>query len=170
MAAMKRYLRATWMGCVIAGLLGCANVVPALPLTVAAQETVVIGHVITVLMGPTTRIYTPELRFFELFHRSSHERFRVKIHSDDSWFVVALPPGTYELTRIMVNEGAFQEAAGLNMTFQVAEGQINYVGTWRLGVEIPQYERMLLVSAVSENEDVVRKSYRLIRRHGAVPS
>ena len=46
--------------------------------------------------------------------------------------------------------------AGLNPQFQASEGNVTYVGTWRFGVESPQYDRSILLSAVAEQEPTLR--------------
>lgn len=131
---------------------------PAVPNRVPAEGAVVVGHVITVLTGPTTRWYTPELRFFELVNSASGERIRVDVQDDDAWFVLPLPAGEYELSRLQISEGAFLGMAGLDPKFQAVDGRVTYVGTWRLGVESPQYDRTVLLSAVEETEAVVQEA------------
>ena len=149
---------------VILILTGCATTtLPALPNSSDSSKapysdgSIVVGHVITVLMGPTTRGHLPELRFFELINIATQDRIRVEVESEDRWFILPLPPGDYELSRVQVAEGGFQGTAGLNPGFKVAGGELTYVGTWRLGIESPQYDRSILLSAVMENEDVVRR-------------
>jgi hypothetical protein len=48
--------------------------------------------------------------------------------------------------------------ATLNPGFKVLEGTVTYVGTWRLGIESPQYDRSVLLSAVEESEEAVRRA------------
>jgi hypothetical protein len=47
-----------------------------------------------------------ELRFFELVHSPSWHRFQVKVQANDTWFILPLPAGDYEVARIQVQEGA----------------------------------------------------------------
>ncbi|MGE3153064.1 MAG: hypothetical protein AB7G48_07945 [Nitrospiraceae bacterium] len=117
---------------------------------------VVVGHVITVLLGPTTRIYNPTLHFFELMNSNTHDRIRVDLSSDDAWFVLPLPVGSYEVTLLQIAEGAFLANAGLNSRFHVEEG-LTFVGTWRLGIESPQYDREVIISVVTDNEVHIRE-------------
>jgi hypothetical protein len=141
---------------------GCVTTLPASPdsseVTLSSDGALVVGHVVTVLIGPTTRPYAPELRFFELINTATQERIRVDVESGDRWFIVPLGPGDYELSRIQISEGAFQATAGLNPGFKVIEGRITYVGTWRLGIESPQYDRSALLSAIEEDREVVRRA------------
>ena len=155
---MQRLLRSF----VFLTLIGCTVTLPALPdpselsEPLASGGAVVVGHVVTVLMGPTTRWYTPELRFFELINTTTQDRIRVNIESKDRWFILPLPPGDYELSRLQISEGGFLAMAGLNPGFRVVEGRVTYVGTWRLGIESPQYDRGVFLSAVIESEEAVR--------------
>lgn len=145
-------------------VIGCTTTLPALPesselsRSVSYDGALVVGRAMTVLTGPTTRAYVPELRFFELINTATQDRIRIEIESDDRWFILPLPPGDYELSRLQVSEGGFLATAALNPGFKVADGQITYVGTWRFGIESPQYDRSVLLSAVTESEDAVRRA------------
>ena len=149
---------------VLLTVIGCSTTLPALPesselsSSVPTGASLVVGHVVTVLMGPTTRAYVPELRFFELINTTTRDRVRVEVESGDRWFVLPLPPGDYELSRLQVSEGGFLATAALNPGFKILEGEVTSVGTWRLGIESPQYDRRVLLSAVEESEDAVRQA------------
>jgi hypothetical protein len=142
----------------VCAVTGCVTTMPALPESVSTDGAVITGRVVTVLLGPTTRWFTPELRFFELVNTGTQERIRVDVKSDDVWFVLPLPAGEYELSRIQISEGAFLGMAVLDPHFRVSEGGVTYVGTWRFGVESPQYDRTILLSAVAEGESAVRQA------------
>jgi hypothetical protein len=135
---------------------GCVTTLPVRPESVSSDGAIVVGRAMTVLLGPTTRWFTPELRFFEVVNTVTNARIRVDVNSDDAWFVLPLPAGQYELTRIQISEGAFMGMAGLNPQFQVSEDGVTYVGTWRFGVESPQYDRSVLLSAVTERAPAIR--------------
>jgi len=153
----KDFLIVTLLGLV--GLFGCVTSMSAIPERVPAEDkAVAIGRVVTVLTGPTTRWYTPQLRFFEVVNSTTGERIRVDVQSDDAWFVLPLPAGEYELSRIQISEGAFLGMAGLEPRFQVNAGEVTYVGSWRFGVESPQYNRTVLLSAVAEDQAAVRQA------------
>lgn len=143
----------------LAGLLGCVTRMSAIPERALDQGTAVaIGRVVTVLTGPTTRWYAPELRFFEIVNSTTGRRIRVDVQSNDAWFVLPLPPGEYELSRIQISEGAFLSMAGLAPRFQVNESEMAYIGTWRFGVESPQYDRTVLLSVVAEDQAAVHQA------------
>jgi hypothetical protein len=135
---------------------GCVTTLPVRPESVSRDGAIVVGRAVTVLLGPTTRWFIPELRFFEVVNTVTNARIRVDVNSDDAWFVLPLPAGQYELSRIQISEGAFMGVAGLNPQFQVSEDGVTYVGTWRFGVESPQYDRSVLLSAVTERDPSIR--------------
>lgn len=137
------------------GLIQCAApTVPELNAT-TATPLLVVGRALTVLTGPTNRWYGPQVRFFELVRRATDERIRVDVESDDAHFLVKLPAGEYELTRVQINEGPFMAMADLQATFEVTAGGVTYLGTWRFGVDSPRYGRMIVVSAVDDQDDRV---------------
>lgn len=136
----------------------CVRTLPAVPETVGGGESLAVGHVQTALIGSTTRWWPPELRFFEVTHAASGQRFRIEVDLADGWFLVPLPPGTYGLDRAIFDEGAFQEATQLGLTFEVMAQGVTYVGTWRFGLETPQVQRELLWSAIAEPDEVIRET------------
>ena len=131
-------------------LIGCATEIAPLPAGLSPDQTVVFGKVQASLTGPTTRWYTPQVRFFELMNLTTKERFRVDIESADSPFFLALPPGEYELVRLQINEGAFRSMAQLNPTFQVRGSGLNYLGKWEVKIHPPTYLRLVDVSMESD--------------------
>lgn len=142
----------------VGAVTGCVTTMPALPESVSTDGAIVIGRAVTVLLGPTTRWFTPELRFFELVNTATQERIRVDVKSDDAWFILPLPAGEYELGRIQISEGAFMGMVAFESRFRAGDGRITYIGTWRFGVESPQYDRTVLLSAVAEGEPAVRQA------------
>jgi hypothetical protein len=126
------------------------SAVPDDPRALHDTDTVAIGRVITVLVGPSNRWYEPELRFFEVVHRATGHRTQVMIEGADKWFVIPLLPGDYDLSRVQVSEGAFRGMAKVGVSFSVAANGATYVGTWQLGVDTPQYNRTVILSAVQE--------------------
>lgn len=134
---------------------GCATSLPVVTEETDSREGTVVGRAQAVLTGPTTRYFEPEVRFFEVVHQASNERFRVDVKSENQVFVLNVPPGDYTLTRVQINEGPFLGTATPSPpSFHVDQGAITYVGTWRFGVDSPQTQRMVLISAVSEEEGI----------------
>lgn len=118
----------------------------------------VFARMLTVLTDRPGRVYDPALRFFEVRHRESGERYRVDVGADEKFLAFPLPPGEYEFTRLQISEGPFLSMADLSMVFQVGREGATYLGRWRLGVQSPRYGRKVLVSMArtdqGQGEDV----------------
>jgi hypothetical protein len=143
----------------------CATPVSSLQQKPSLDSGIVFGRALTVLMGQSTRTYEPEVRFIELVNRSSKERFRVDVRSDDKRFVFQLPAGEYELSRVQITEGPFMSMADFVSTFQVEAEGIVYLGTWRFGVDVPRYGRMVMISAIQDQEDQAEAEHQLLSEH-----
>ncbi|HEU4685123.1 MAG TPA: hypothetical protein VFS39_11540 [Nitrospira sp.] len=141
-------------------LASCVTRLPALPDTVPQNHPLAVGHVQTVLLGPTSRWNLPELRFFEVTQAETGRRVRITVDRADGWFLVPLEAGSYALDRIIFNEGAFQEASQLGLHFDVLANGVTYVGTWRFGLESPHIQRHLVWSRIMEPDQVVREELR----------
>ena len=144
------------IGVLCLALSGCAT---ELPVTVAEAEiagTLAVGRVVTVITGESQRMYAPELRSFELINMESGERFKVDVQSEDEYFALSLPPGPYELNRVQISEGPFLSMAHLRGGFAVKSDEITFLGTWRFGVESPQYGRHVVVSMIHDEHDQER--------------
>lgn len=151
--AMKKIRNLMLTFGMVFSFLGCATDMAPLPASLSVDQTVVFGKVQASLTGPTTRWYTPQVRFFEVMNLTTKERFRVDIESADSPFFLALPPGPYELVRLQINEGAFRSMAQLNSTFQVSREGLNYLGKWEVKIHPPTYLRLVDVSVETDVED-----------------
>src|ERR1044071_8966571 len=122
MKPLRSLLAALW--CLFA-FTSCVTRVPAEePAAIEPGATVIVGHVITVLTGPSNRWWSPELRFFEIVHAGTGERTQVMVESDDAWFTVRVKPGDYQLVRLQVSEGAFLANAGPIIRFTAAPGEV----------------------------------------------
>ena len=170
---MHNWVLATTLGL---GLLGCTTTLTATAVPEDVHTTVAVGRAVAVITGERHRIYEPAVRSFEIQNRETGERFTVEIQSDNERFMLSLPTGEYELTRVQINEGPFLSMAQLATTFSVKNDAITYVGTWRFGVDSPKYGRMVNVSMMSDEEDRERASefvvqaYPLLDRGSAVSS
>src|SRR5690349_7671937 len=144
---------------IVSSFAACATMVTALPERLDETRTIVMGRAVTVLLGPTTRWYGPAVRFIDLVDRGTGQRYRVMLESQDRHFILQLPPGDYELSRVQISEGPFMSLADLHEIFTVQPDRVTYVGTWRFGIDIPKYGRTLLVS-MSENDETRREAER----------
>jgi hypothetical protein len=144
------------MGMMALNLWGCATEVPSSIEQAQVTGNVIVGRVLTVITGERTRRYQPEVRFLEVEELHTQERFNVEIRSSDRQFVIALPPGDYRLNRVQISEGPFMSMAELAVTFSMGKSPITYVGTWRFGVDSPRYGRMVVLSIVLDQDEMVR--------------
>jgi hypothetical protein len=87
-------------------------------------------------------------------NRATNEQFMVEVGADNERFVLALPPGDYELIRVQINEGPFLSIAQLAAGFSIGPDPITYLGTWRFGVDSPKYGRMVSLSIVHDEQDL----------------
>jgi hypothetical protein len=145
--------RERWAGMLLIVLTGCVTELPSTAESVDGSAALAVGRVTTLLTGERKRIYEPALRTFELENQQTHERFRVDVQSDDEQFTLSLPPGKYVLNRIQISEGPFLSIAQLSASFELEEGTITYLGTWRFEVDSPRYGRMVVLSMVLDDED-----------------
>ncbi|BFU94045.1 MAG: hypothetical protein NTNFB02_07670 [Nitrospira sp.] len=126
--------------------------------------TVSVARAIAIITGERGRKFPPAIRSLEFLNRDTNERFLVQTESDDSHFMVSLPPGEYELNRVQITEGPFMSMAQLNAHFSITETPITYLGTWRFGIDSPKYGRMVSVSIIEDDDeraDAVRALERL---------
>ena len=87
------------------------------------------------------------------------------VESEDRQFAVEMPAGEYELSRVQISEGPFMSIADLHETFTVQPERINYVGTWRFGVDMPKYGRQLLVSIIEDPDDRSEAAHLFVEQH-----
>lgn len=144
------------LGALVLSMSGCATELPSLVNPTQVTGSLVVGRVLTVLTGETSRRYPPEVRFFELEDQTSQKRFQVEVKSRDQYFAVELPPGEYRLNRVQISEGPFMSMADLSMDFTVDAGSTTYVGTWRFGVDSPRYGRKVVTSIIADQEETAR--------------
>lgn len=144
------------LGALVLSMSGCATELPSLVNPDQVTGSLVVGRVLTVLTGETSRRYPPEVRFFELEEQTSQKRFHVEVKSRDQYFAVDLPPGDYQLNRVQISEGPFMSMADVSMAFSVDAKAVTYVGTWRFGVDSPRYGRKVVTSMTDDQEETAR--------------
>lgn len=132
---------------------GCATQAERLPALSDTPTTVSMARAVAVITGERSRKFPPAIRSLELLNRDTNERFLVQTESDDSRFMVSLPPGEYELNRVQITEGPFMSMAQLHARFSIRDAPITYLGTWRFGIDSPKYGRMVAVSIVEDADE-----------------
>lgn len=143
----------------------CAIQVPTEPEALETEGTLVIARVMTVLLERPGRMYDPTLRFFELQERSTKQRYRVDVESEDKVVIFQVPAGEYELTRVQFSEGPFLSMADLNLVFDVAQKRSAYLGIWRVGIESPRYGRKLAISTVYDREEAEKELQQVVAHY-----
>jgi hypothetical protein len=147
---------------------GCATDLPARPVSPDVNAPLVFGRAVALVTGKTTRRYEPQVRFFELVNRRTGERFNVDLESDDKVFLLQLPAGEYQLSRVQISEGPFMSIADFSSTFEVVADQITYLGTWRFGVDTPRYGRMVVISTVQNPKDQAEAEREMLATYPAL--
>ena len=156
-----------WVAGITLSCVGCATGLPSLIEVPEKNRPLVMGRVVAVIIGESSRMYGPEVRSFEIEDVRTHERFNVEIKSDDRQFTIALPPGDYRLNRVQISEGPFMSMAEMKMSFSVRQDPLTYVGTWRFGVDSPKYGRMVVLSIVMDADDRSRAESLLVEEYPA---
>lgn len=149
----------------MSALVACATAVPSEAPDSAAGQVVVFGRVVTVLTAPSSRPYDPKVTFFEVLNRSTGGRTKVAIDSNDKLFVLQLPAGDYEVTRVQIHEGPFAAMADLALVFHIGQERLAYLGTWQMGVDQPRNDRHLLVAVIQNQADQIEAERYLIAHH-----
>lgn len=65
-------------------LQGCASYLQAIPDPELVHGTMVVGRAAVAITGERVRLYMPEIRFFEIQNRRTHERFIGEMNSKTS--------------------------------------------------------------------------------------
>lgn len=149
-------------------LAGCATNLPSTPEAADVKMPVVFGRAVALVTGKTTRWYEPEVRFFELVNRQTNERFNIDVQSDDKLFVLQLPAGEYELSRVQIGEGPFMSMADFSSIFEIGMDHVTYLGTWRFGVDTPRYGRMVVISTVHDEKDQAEAERQVVAKYPAL--
>ena len=154
--------------CIVMGVLllaGCATELPIAPESTQPDKAVVFGRTIAVLTGETTRPYRPRVRFMEIMNRQTLDRFSIEIESDDKMFILQVPAGDYVFTRVQIAEGPFMSMADYDSSFRVGAEPVTYVGTWRFGIDSPRYGRMIVLSAVRDQQEELKAEQSLVQQY-----
>ncbi|MEY4705894.1 MAG: hypothetical protein RL042_2099 [Nitrospirota bacterium] len=145
--------RWNWVAGISLYCIGCAADMPPVVDLTQVKDPLVFGRVVAVITGETSRMYKPEVRFFDVEDQQSHARFNVEIKSEDRHFAISLPAGDYRINRVQISEGPFMSMAQLSAEFSVERDEVTYLGTWRFGVGSPGYGRMVALSMVMDPDE-----------------
>lgn len=157
-----------WIAGITLSCAGCATELSSLVESPETSRSLVVGRVVAVVTGERSRMYVPEVRFFEIEEQQTRERFTVEIKSADRHFAIALPAGDYRLNRVQINEGPFTSMAQVNAAFSVEQDVLTYLGTWRFGIDSPRYGRMVVLSMVMDTDDRSQAEVFLAKQYPAL--
>lgn len=155
LSEVRRTCQVGYLMLALHAAVGCAGalVPPAEPGLGGSAQPIILGRAVAVITGETSRKFLPAVRWIEVQHRQTDERYRILVRADDHLFRQALPAGDYVLTRVQISEGPFLSMATLSAVFPVGAEGVTFVGTWRFGVDSPRYGRMVVVSVVQDQDD-----------------
>jgi len=121
------------------GLATCAQLVrplqPGEAVVAKPGDGLIFGRI--VMLRDKRNVFTELPRFnnefgWELTQTASGKRYVISPLTQDGPFVLALPPGLYEVTKLMVEDRAGQWEGLLVASFVVKPGTLTYLGTWEI--------------------------------------
>ena len=115
------------------------------------EKATAFGFITVESIGPYSRGYETQLRFFHLLNRNTQERIRVDVQSSGKAFGLALDPGDYEVIRVQINEGPMMMESHVSLRFQVQPNKTIYLGAWEFDVDTPRTQRMLRMTISHES-------------------
>ena len=116
---------------------GCVSAVPK-PSADSTTHQLAFGYVQVEAKGPNPRIFPTRLRFFFLTNEETGVRSRVNVNTESGVFSVRLPAGRYVVDRVQFSEGPFRVEAHVQLTFDVPEKKLAYLGSWYIELETPR--------------------------------
>ena len=115
------------------------------------------GYVQVETKGRYPRSYPAKLRFFLLMNQETGERLRVNVDSGSGVFSVRLPAGRYVVDRVQFSEGPFRVEAHVQLTFDVPEKKLAYLGSWQIELETPRTIRGVKIRILEEEAEFSKK-------------
>jgi hypothetical protein len=127
----------------VGGLVGAqsACAIPVLPLqpgTVQVENSthgLIFGRIQVFREGRDQMVTLGKTFGWWLRHENSGRPYVVWLLTHDGPFVVSLPSGQYQVTRIVYDESAGVWEGTLGARFMVKAGEATYLGTWRIDME-----------------------------------
>lgn len=135
---------------------GCVSV----PQEISPDSTtheLAFGSVRVEIKGPNPRIYSAKLRFFFLTNQETGVRSRVNVDAESGVFSVRLPAGRYVIDRVQFSEGPFRVESHVQLTFQVPEKKLAYLGSWQIELETPRTIRGVKIRILEGEADFSKK-------------
>lgn len=149
----RLFKRAVQFGCIVGiwgSLLTACVGLPKQASEAIGNDSIVQGFIKVRPVGPNTRGFVTQLRFFHVLNLGTQERFQVDIQSAEKGFFLALDPGDYEVIRVRINEGPMMMESHVSLPFQILPNQNIFLGTWYMEVDSPRTQRMLRMEILSD--------------------
>jgi len=131
---------------------GCVSAPQQTPLDSTTHE-LAFGYVRVETKGPHPRIFPAKLRFFLLTNEETGVRSRVNVNPESGVFSVRLPAGRYGVDRLQFSEGPFRVESHVQLTFEVPEKKLAYLGSWQIELETPRTIRLVRIRILEGKAD-----------------
>ena len=147
------------------GFLAGLSLVMASSCVSGVQETaldsttheLVFGCVRVETKGSHPRMFSAKLRFFNLTNEVTGARSRVNVNTESGVFSVRLPAGRYVVDRVQFSEGPFRVESHVELTFQVPEKKVVYLGSWHIELETPRTIRGVRIRILEGEAEFSKK-------------
>lgn len=135
---------------------GCVSV-PQETSPESMTDELAFGYVRVETKGPYPRMLPAKLRFFLLTNQETGVRSRVNVDAESGVFSVRLPAGRYVVDRVQFSEGPFRVESHVQLTFQVPEKKLAYLGSWQIELETPRTIRGVKIRILEGEADFSKK-------------
>ena len=102
-------------------------------------------------------MFPTKLRFFLLTNEETGARSRVNVNTDSGVFSVRLPAGRYVVNRLQFSEGPFRVESHVQLTFEVPEKKLAYLGSWHIELETPRTIRGVKIRILEGDAELSKK-------------
>ena len=133
---------------------GCVSVVNSPD---ATTHELAFGYVQVETKGPHPRMFPTKLRFFLLTNEETGARSRVNVNTDSGVFSVRLPAGRYVVNRLQFSEGPFRVESHVQLTFEVPEKKLAYLGSWHIELDTPRTIRGVKIRILEGDAELSKK-------------
>ena len=149
---MKRKLFLGFATLSLVFVTGCVSVPQEISPDSAPHE-LAFGYVRVETKGPNPRIYPAKVRFFFLTNQETGARSRVNVNTESGVFSARLHPGQYVVDRLQFSEGPFRVESHVQLTFDVPEKKLAYLGSWHIELETPRTVRGVKIRILEGEAD-----------------
>ena len=135
---------------------GCVSGIPETSTDSSARQ-LAFGYIQVETKGPHSRIFPAKLRFFLLTNEETGARSRVNVDTESGVFSIRLPAGRYVVDRLQFSEGPFRVESHVQLTFDVPEKKMAYLGSWQIELETPLTIRLVRIRVLEGDAEFSKK-------------